>query len=156
MELTLSHRSHPNSQVIKIDFSIFRVVNIPLFYRTDTQYIHQNRLQDSDETRTRIVPLLDNTSRVKRDANSTDEDVSITTTTSTTAATSTAAEEDLVSSPLSPTSDNSSEQLSSVLKKELQKVPVRGEDDVTKNLQSHRGNLTFDNVSIERRERVVY
>ena len=125
-----------------------------MFYRTDTQYIHQNR-QDS-ETRTRIVPLLDNTSRVKRDANSTDEDVSITTTTSTTAATSTAAEEDLVSSPLSPTSDNSSEQLSSVLKKELQKVPVRGEDDVTKNLQSHRGNLTFDNVSIERRERVVY
>jgi len=108
---------------------------------SDTQYIHQNKLDS--ETRTRIVPLLDNTSRVKRDANSTDEDVSITTTT--TAATSTAAEEDLVSSPLSPTSDNSSDQLSSVLKKELQKVPVRGEDDVTKNLQSHQGNLTFNN-----------
>ena len=101
------------------------------------------------------MPLLDNTSRVKRDANSTDEEVSITTTTSTTAATSTAVGEDLVSSPLSPTSDNSSEQLSSVLKKELQKVPVRGEDDVTKNLQSHRGNLTFDNVSISI-ERILY
>ena len=94
------------------------------------------------------MPLLDNTSRVKRDANSTDQDVSITTATATTSTT----KEELVSKPLTPTSDNSSEELNNVLKKELQKVPVTGEEDVKKNLQSHQGNLTFDNVSIEERE----
>ena len=150
MELTLSHRSHLNTQVTRRDFLIFRVVNIPLFYYlSDTQYIHQNKLDS--ETRTRIVPLLDNTSRVKRDANSTDLDVSITSTTTSTTTSSTAKEE-IVSKPLTPsTTDNSSDELKNVLKKELEKVPVTREEDVNKNLQSHQGNLKFDNVCIESR-----
>jgi len=112
---------------------------------SDTQYIHQNKLDS--ETRTRIVPLLDDTSRVKRDANSTDQDVSITAAIATTTSTSTTREE-LVSKALTPitttTTDNSSEELKNVLKKELEKVGGR-EEDVNKNLQSHKGNLTFDN-----------
>merc|ERR1719220_525093 len=85
---------------------------------SDTQYIHQNKLDS--ETRTRIVPLLDNTSRVKRDANSTDLDVSITSTTTSTTTSSTAKEE-IVSKPLTPsTTDNSSDELKNVLKKELE------------------------------------
>ena len=90
------------------------------------------------------MPLLDNTSRVKRDANITDLDVSITATTTTTSTTS---KEELVSKPLTPTTDNSSDELKDVLKKELEKVPVTRKEDVDKNLQSHQGDLKFDNVS---------
>ena len=90
------------------------------------------------------MPLLDNTSRVKRDANITDLDVSITATTTTTSTTS---REELVSKPLTPTTDSSSEELKDVLKKELEKVPVSRKEDVEKNLQSHQVDLKFDNVS---------
>ena len=88
------------------------------------------------------MPLLDST-RVKRDANITDLDVSITASTTTTTTT----KEELVSKPLTPTTDNSSDELKDVLKKELEKVPVTRKEDVDKNLQSHQGDLKFDNVS---------
>merc|ERR1711936_996258 len=82
---------------------------------SDTQYIHQNKL--GSETRTRIVPLLDDTSRVKRDANTTDLDVSITSATA--VATTTTSKEELVSKPQAPSTTDSSDELKKVLKKEL-------------------------------------
>ena len=125
----------------------------PLFaYYADTQYLHQNKLDS--ETRTRIVPLPDTSLRVKRDANSTEQDIKISTSSSTKTPSTTTTTEGIVSKPLTPAVSSTTDELDN----ELSKVLTASEDEVNKNLHTHghEDNFAFDNVSREQSYCIEY
>ena len=127
----------------KISGNIIDGLNILLslilcFPDTDTQYLHQHKLHS--ESRTRIVPLHDRGLRLRRDVNSTEKEVNVSTTAET------VTEPPPLSTPASPAVGPGTDQL----EKELNKVLTENDDEVHKNLHSPETNFKFDNVSIQR------
>ena len=90
------------------------------------------------------MPLHDRGLRLRRDVNSTEKEVNVSTTAET------VTEPPPLSTPASPGVEPGTDEL----EKELNKVLTETDDEVHKNLHSPETNFKFDNVSIQREKGV--